>query len=137
MEDVALQRHVAGLDLPVVGELLPHHLDVGAHDDVGPVGGLPGRPARLLPAALQRQAAEHAPLGAAGGRRADALRGVRRVPQVGEHPHAARLDLGGLRVLVLVDHVLVERRRVEAVGLLVHPRGDERREVEAGVAVEA
>ena len=43
VEDVALERHVARLDLPVVGELLPDHLDVAAHDDVGPVGRLPGR----------------------------------------------------------------------------------------------
>ena len=33
-----------------------------------------------------------------------------RVPQVGEHVHAAPLDLRGLRVLVLVDHVLVDRQ---------------------------
>ena len=58
------------------------------------------------------------------------------VPEVGEHGDAAGLDLGGLRVLVLVDHVLVERRGVEPVGLLVHPGGDEGGEVEPGVAVE-
>ena len=66
----------------------------------------------------------------------DARRGVRRVPQVAEHPHAAGLDLRGLRVLVLVDHVLVDGGGVEPVGLLVHPRGDERGQVEAGVPVE-
>jgi hypothetical protein len=32
------------------------------------------------------------------------------VPQVGQHVHAAPLDLRGLRVLVLVHHVLVERQ---------------------------
>jgi len=31
------------------------------------------------------------------------------VPEIGDHVHAAILDLCGLRVLVLVDHVLVDR----------------------------
>ena len=44
VEDVALQRHVPRLDLPVVGELLPHHLDVAAHDDVRPVRRRARRP---------------------------------------------------------------------------------------------
>ena len=55
--------HVAGLDLEVVGELLPADLDGRAHDDVGRLGGLAGRPSGELPAALERQAAEHAGLG--------------------------------------------------------------------------
>ena len=50
--------------------------------------------------------------------------------------HAARFDLGGLRVLVLVDHVLGERLAHELLGLGLHPGGDEGREVQAGVAVE-
>ena len=62
--------------------------------------------------------------------------GIGSVPQVGEHGDAAGLDLGGLRVLVLVDHVLVERGGVQPVGLLVHPGGDEGGEVEPGVPVE-
>ena len=136
VEDVALERDVARLDLPVVGELLPDHLDVAAHHDVGPVGGQPGRPAGGLPAALEREPAEHAALGAAGRGRAHAVGGVRRVPQVPEHAHAAGLDLRGLRVLVLVDHVLVERRRVEPVGLVVHPGGHEGGQVEPRVPVE-
>jgi|GEM_PF-5560799 len=32
----------------------------------------------------------------------------RGVPQVGQHVYATGLDLGGLRILILVDHVLVE-----------------------------
>jgi hypothetical protein len=37
------------------------------------------------------------------------LAGIGRVPQVGQHVDAAHFELGRLRVLVLVDHVLVER----------------------------
>ena len=136
VEDVALEAHVARLDVPVVGELLPDDLDVPAHHDVGAVGGLAGLASGVLPAPLEREPAEHAPLGAARRRGAHALRGVRGVPQVPEHPDAPFLDLGGLRVLVLVDHVLVERGGVEAVRLVVHPGGDERGQVEPGVPVE-
>jgi hypothetical protein len=58
------------------------------------------------------------------------------VPQVGEDLHAARLDLGGLRVLVLVDHVLLDGLGHQQVRLPGHPRRHERREVQAGAAVE-
>ena len=61
---------------------------------------------------------------------------VGRVPQPAQHVHAAHLDLSGARVLVLVDHVLVERLGHEPLGLRLHPRGHERGEVQAGVAVE-
>ena len=40
VEAVALHRHEAHLDVPVVGELLPADLDVDAHDDVRLVGRL-------------------------------------------------------------------------------------------------
>ena len=62
--------------------------------------------------------------------------GVRRVPEVGEDVDAAHLELGRLRVLVLVDHVLVEALGHQLLGLRLHPGGDEGRQVEAGVAVE-
>ena len=35
-----LDRQVSGLHVPVPAELLPHHLNVRAHDQVGPVGRL-------------------------------------------------------------------------------------------------
>ena len=38
VEAVALHRHQARLDVPVAAELLPAHLDVGAGDEVRPVG---------------------------------------------------------------------------------------------------
>jgi hypothetical protein len=43
-----------------------------------------------------------------------------------------RLDLRRLRVLVLVDHVLVEALGHQLVGLRFHPGGDERGRVQAG-----
>ena len=49
---------------------------------------------------------------------------------------AARLDLRGLRVLVLVDHVLVGRLGHQLAGGRRHPGGHERREVQPRAAVE-
>ena len=133
---VALHRHEAGLDLPVAAELLPAHLHVGAHHHVGPVGRLAARSLSVAPPPLQRHPGEHGGLARARRRRARRLVLVRRVPQPAQHVHAALLELGRARVLVLVDHVLVERLGHEPVGLGLHPRRDERREVEPGVAVE-
>ena len=107
VEPVALHRHHPRLDVPVAAELLPAHLHVRAHDQVRPAasGSSPG-PGR--PAALERHPGEHAGLARPGGRAAGRVLGVRRVPQVGQDGDAAPLELGGLRVLVLVDHVLVD-----------------------------
>ncbi len=58
------------------------------------------------------------------------------MPEAGEHVHAATLELRGLRVLILVDDVLVDRLGHEPLRLRIHPGSDERREVEACVAVE-
>ncbi len=128
--------HVPGLDVPIVRELLPDHLHRGAEDDVGCVGRSAGRLPTLLPAALQGEAGEHARL--RGADRGGADRGVRlrRVPEVGEDVHAPLLDGRGLRVLVLVDHVLIERFRVQLGRLGLHPGRDECRQVLAGVAVQ-
>ena len=58
------------------------------------------------------------------------------MPQIGEHLPAPGLDLGGARVLVLVDHVLVRRLDEEPARVIVHPGADEGGQVETGVAVE-
>ena len=58
------------------------------------------------------------------------------VEEVGHHRHAPRLDRRGHRVLVLVDHVLVERLGHQLLGLGVHPGRDEGGEVEPRAAVE-
>src|SRR5215207_7951803 len=53
VETVPLHRHVAGLDLEVVAELLPADLDVYAHDHVRPICALSGYTPSLLPAAFE------------------------------------------------------------------------------------
>ena len=102
----------------------------------GRLGRLARGAARDLPAPFEREPAEHARLRRTDRRRADRRVRIGRVPQVGEDVEASLLDRRGLRVLVLVDHVLVERLHVELRRLRLHPRGDERREVLARVAVE-
>ena len=129
-------RHVARLHLPVAAELLPAHLDVRAHDQVRLGRVQPGRLPPGPPPPQHRHPAEHAGLARPGGRAAGRLAACRGVPQVGEDVHAAPLELGGLRVLVLVDHVLGGALGHQQLGLRLHPGGDERGQVEPGVAVE-
>ena len=135
-EAIALHRDEAHLDVPVVGELLPADLDVDAHHQVRLVGRLALRLALVLPAALERQTAEHRGFARAGGRAAGRLQRVGGVPQPAQDVHAARLDLRGLRILVLVDHVLVEALGHQRPGLRLHPGRHERREVQPRVAVD-
>ncbi len=128
-------RHLAHLDVPVLGELVPHHLHRPAHH-VRLVGGLALRFTLGPPSPLGRHAGQHAGLGRADARRADGVGRLGCVPEVGHHVHAAALDLGGLRVLVLVDHVLVDAQVHERVHLGLLPRLAEGGQVLAGVAVE-
>ncbi len=93
-------------------------------------------PAALAPAELRGEARQHRGLTGAGGGGAERGVGVRGVPQVGEHPHAARLELGGLGVLVLVDDVLVEGLRQQLHHLGLDPGGAEGREIHARHPVE-
>jgi hypothetical protein len=58
------------------------------------------------------------------------------VPQVGHHVHAPPLDLGGLRVLILVDQVLADRHRHQGKHLGLEPRLAERGQVLARVPVQ-
>ena len=131
-----LDGGVPRLHVPVPAELLPHDLDVDAHHQVRFVGRKSRRRASLTPLPLERQAAQHHRFARAGRGGAGRALVTRRVPQVGQHPHAAAFDLGGLRVLVLVDHVLVGGLREEPVRLLVHECRHERGDVLAGVAVQ-
>jgi len=57
-------------------------------------------------------------------------------PQVGHHVHAPPLDLRGLRVLVPVDHVLVDRQRHQRQHLGFLPGLAERGQVLPRVAVQ-
>ena len=136
VEAIALHRHEPHLDVPVVRELLPAHLDVDAHDDVRLVGRLPRGRSRLLPAPLEREPAEHRRLARARRRAARRLVCFGRMPEPAEDVDAAHLELGGLRILVLVDHVLVEALGHEPLRLRLHPRADERGEVEPRIPVE-
>jgi hypothetical protein len=118
-----LQGHDPRLDVEVAAELLPDHVDVATEDQVGLVGGLSRRLAALAPLPLQRQRAEH-----------DRLRGSLRpstgclaggVEELGEHLNAALLDLGGHRVLGVVDEVPVQVLVDDPACLRLHPGGDE------------
>ena len=127
------QRHDARLHVEVAAELLPDDVHVAAEDEVGlvdrPAGGLPALP----PLPLQGQGAEHDRLGRALGATARRLTGG--VEEVGQHPHAALLDLGGDRVLRVVDEVAVQVLRDDPLRLGLHPRGDEGGEVALRVAL--
>ena len=136
VEAVALHRHEPHLDVPVVGELLPADLDVDPHHEVRLVRRLALGLAPFLPPALEREAAQHRRLARPGRRTSGRLTRVGRVPEVAQDRDTARLELGRLRVLVLVDHVLVEALGHQLLGLRLHPRRDERGHVEPRVAVE-
>ena len=134
---VAAMRHrdLAHFDVPVAGELVPYHLHRAAHH-VRPVRRLAFGPPPGPPPPLGRHARQHAGLRGSDGRGAHGVGRLGRVPQVGQHVHAAPLDLSGLRVLVLVDHVLVDRQRHQGKKLGLRPRLAERGQVLAGVAIE-
>ena len=138
MEPLTLHRREARLDLEVVAELVPADLDVDPHHQVGPCGVRTRRAALLLPTTFERQPREHRRFTRSDGRAADRGQGAvaRGIPQLGEHVDAAQLEFRGLWVLVLVDHVLVEALRHQPVGLGLHPRRDERGQVQPGVPVE-
>lgn len=127
------KRHDPRLDVEVAAELLPHDVDVAAEDQVGPVDRQVGRLAPLPPLPLQRQRAEHDRLGRALSPTSNGL--ARCVEEVGEHAHAALLDLGGDGVLRVVDEVAVEVFGDDPLRLRLHPGGDERGEVALRVAL--
>jgi hypothetical protein len=136
VESVAVHRNQAHLHVPVVGELLPAHLDIDAHHEIRFAGGLVrGLPA-MLPTAFEGKPSEHCRLARSGRRAADRGIGVRGMPEPAEDVYAAGFDLRGLSVLILVDHVLVEALGHQPVGLGLHPGGDERRHVQAGIPVQ-
>lgn len=130
-----LQRHLAQFHVEVAGELLPADLHRSA-DQVGAVGRLALGAAAGAPAPFEGEPAEHRGLAGAGGGAAGRGAAGRGVPQVGEDVDAARLDLGGLRVLVLVDHVLVDALAHQTAGAVVRPGGAEGGQVLGRVAVE-
>ena len=131
---VGLQRHDPRFDVEVAAELLPHHVHVAAEHEVRLVGRLARRLPARTPLPLQRQRAQHDRL--RGSLRARAGRLAGRVEQVGEHADAALLDLRRLRVLGVIDEVHAQRVVDQLVGLRLHPRRHESREVARRQAVE-
>jgi hypothetical protein len=129
-------RDLARLDVEVAAELVPDDVHVGAVHEVRPVVRLAGLRARGLPAPLHRQRAEHHRLGGPG---ACGTRGVGlavAMEEVVDHAHAALRDLGGARVLGVVDVVAMEVMGDHRGRLRVHECRHERREVLHRVAVE-
>ena len=94
-----------------------------------------GTPA-FTPVPLERQAAEHGCFAGAGGGAADGAGGLRGVPKIGEHVDAALFDGRGLRVFILVDHVLVGGLVHDAADFGLDPGGAEGGEILPRVAVE-
>ncbi len=140
-DDVAapLHRQVTGFDVEVAAELLPHHLDVRTHHQIGHAP-LP-RPHPLPPTPFQGQPTQHHRLAGADGGHPGGAGGVvvaqtLGVKQVGDHGHTARLDGRGRRVFVLIDHVLVERLGHQLFGLRVHPGGHEGGQIQPRATVE-
>ena len=57
------------------------------------------------------------------------------MPKIGEHADAAALDLGGLRILILIDQVLVDRQVHQLMHLRSLPGLAEGGQVLLGVAI--
>ena len=134
-QTVFFHRDFAQLDVPVARELVPADLDRTANQ-VRPVGGLARGPAFLAPAPLHGHPAQHRGFARAGGRAAYRLHRVRRIPQIRNHVDAPAFDLGGLRILVLVHHVLVDAFIEKTMDLRLGPCLAEGRQVLARIAVE-
>ncbi len=109
---IGVHGNLAHLDVPVTAELLPADLVAARDDEVRAVRrvdvdarGLRKR----LPAEQRGQAAQHAGLRRAHRGGAHGLLVLVGVPQILDDTHAAVLQVGRHRVLVLVDGVLLQR----------------------------
>ena len=111
-------------------------MHVGPVDQVRPVDGLARGGAGGLPAPLHCQCAEHRGLGGAGARGAGRVGFAGTVKETVEHPDTAFGELGGARVLGVVDEVAMQvgGDHLDRFGL--HERGHEGRQVFRRVPVE-
>ena len=75
------------------------------------------------PLPLERERTQHDGLGRALRTGTGGL--PRRVEEVGEYSDAALLDLGGLRILGVIDEVPVQVLGDDSLGLGLHPGGNE------------
>ncbi len=135
-EAITFAGNLASLHVPVPAELVPAHLDVCAHDQVRLRGRLSFRLPLGPPSPLHGHAAQHAGLARSDGRGAHGIFVIGCVPELGDHAETSLLDVRGLRILVAIDHVLVERLHQELGTVFVHPGGDEGRKVQHRVSVE-
>ena len=128
-------RHLTDFHIPVAGELVPDDLD-GTTDEVRTVGGFTLGGSSCPPAPLGGHAGQHAGLRGADGRGSHGVGGVRCVPQVSQHVHAAALKLGRVGILVLVDQVLVLTFMHQRDDVVLFPGLAEGGEVLPGIAVQ-
>ena len=130
-------RHVARLDVPVVAELLPAHLHRAGEDEVGLLGRLARRAPCQLPAALERQPAEHARLGRPDRRGADRLPRRPASSTATAIIFQQRVSIAAVCGYSSLSTMFLSAvSEYSSVGVRVHPRPDERREVQPRVAVE-
>ena len=129
-----LQRHDPRLDVEVAAELLPDDVHVAAEHQVRARRRRAGGLAALAPVPLQGETAEHDRLGRSLGPGARRLAG--RVEEIGEHPDAALLDLGRAGILGVVDEVAVQVRGDDLLGLRLHPRRHEGRQVPGRITLQ-
>jgi|GEM_PF-5172332 len=121
--------------IPVAAELVPANLHRAAHQ-VRFIGGFAFFPAAGTPAPQRGHAAQHARLAGADGGATDGGGICRCMPQIGNHAHAALLNLCALRVLILINHVLAQAQIHELVDLAVAPRLAECCQILARVAIQ-
>lgn len=105
------------LNLKVSRRLFPADLDGGGHDNVGFQGALALGDAAVLPFPLHGQDGEHDGFRGADGGGADGSTWGS-VEEVADHVDAAVLDVGGLRVLFIIDEVLGEGLGHELLSLI-------------------
>jgi hypothetical protein len=113
--------HILLLDVKVPCGLFPAHLHGAVHDDVRARPVLALGLALVLPLLLHGQGRQHDGLGRADGRRAHGVVAVLvdgRVEQARNHVDAAVLDVGRLRVLLVVDEVFAKGLGHELLGLV-------------------
>ena len=130
------QRHGAQFDLPKLAELLPHHLETGAHHQIRFVERFARSLATLAPAQPRGHTAQHTCL-----RRADTegaclpLRLLRSIPKIGDHVDTASIHNGNAGILRFVDIVYTDCFIHKSGSVFVHVGSHERRQIQPGLSL--
>lgn len=130
------QRHGAQFDLPKLAELLPHHLETGAHHQIRFVERLARSLATLAPAQPRSHTAQHT-----GLRRADTegaclpLRLLRSIPKISDHVDTASIHNGNAGILRFVDIVYTDCFIHKSGSVFVHVGSHERRQIQPGLSL--